>query len=78
MKGALASFQFDCDRLERRFLRLAQDGLNRIHLARQAGNRQIRPAMRARNILQTAIVLTRIIQPNPTGQMREWLRARPI
>src|ERR1051325_10765825 len=78
MKRTFTSFEFDRNRLEPRLLFFSQNVLNCVHVVRETSNRQQLPTMTARHVMHTAIFNRRIIETNPTRQVRHRLRARPV
>ena len=78
MERSLAFFQFDRHRLELFLLCIAQHGVDRLHLLREAGNRQEMPAMTTGNIMHAAVLARRIVQADPTGEMGHWCCPCPV
>src|SRR5437879_225109 len=78
MERTFAGFQLDRDRLELSLLFVGQDRLDRVHVISEPGDRQEIPLMTARNVIDAAVLARRLIETNPTRQVRHRLRARPV
>ena len=78
MKRALALLQFNRHRLKLRFLFIAQDTFDRVHVIRQAGDRQKVPGMTAGDVMHTTVLARGIVKPDPARQVRYRPGARPV
>lgn len=65
MESALSLFQLHGDWLELLLLFIGENGLNRVHVAGQARDRQEGPAMATGNVLQAAVVARGVVEPDP-------------
>src|SRR4051812_11384870 len=78
MEAALPPFQFDRNWMEARLLLRCQDGLNLIHIAGQARDRQKLPAMTARNIVEASVLARAVVQSDPACKVCNRFSASPI
>src|SRR5688572_25117167 len=78
MECGFASLQLDGDRLELALLFVREYGLNGVHVASQAGDREQMPAMAARNVVQATVLACSLVQTDPAGQVGHRLRSRPV
>src|SRR6187549_3197915 len=78
VERTFSCFQNYRNRLERLPLFVRKNRKNCVHVACQTGYRQIGPEMAAGDVVDAAILLIRIIEANPAGNVREGLSARPV
>src|SRR5947208_812682 len=79
MERAFARLQLDGNGMRELLpLRRSEDLANRIHVSRQARNRQKLPAVAAGDIVNAAVFARAFVQADPAGEMGHGLGAGPI